>query len=105
MDRTVTIRNYLEKNPEASYKDFKRDVKVKVTGQYFYFIRKKLRGDTAGGRKSRNRIYVSLFLTEKPTPEALKLLKEFIEVMNSRKKSCMELVEYANSKIEVREMQ
>lgn len=107
MDRTQAIKDYLGKNQEASFREFKSDMpKIKVTGQYFYSIRKNLRGGI--GRKSRNPVYISFFTKDSKdlSPESKALLQEFILVLNERKKTRMEIVEYANpQKLEVREAQ
>jgi hypothetical protein len=109
MNKTKIIKNYLENNPEATYAEFKESgPKTAVSGQYFYAVRKNLRGGI--GRRTKNPIYVAVFSRESSSisPDAKALLQEFLSVLNTRKKSRLELVEYTQitpHTLEVREAQ
>lgn len=110
MDRTEIIQNYLEKNPEVSFKKFQKDMpRVKVTGQYFYYLRKKFRGGDTGRKKSitRNTVFLTLFTKDatNTSQEAKDLLQEFLTVLNLKRKARFEMVEYVNHTIEIREAQ
>jgi hypothetical protein len=110
MDRTEIIQNYLEKNPDVSFKEFKKDMpKVKVTGQYFYYLRKKFRGSDSGRKRgiTRSSVFLTLFTKDatNTSQEAKDLLQEFLTVLNQKRKARLELVEYVNHTIEIREAQ
>ena len=110
------LREYLKKNPDATWKEYKEAMKgIKgvhvVSDAYFYTARRELHGSDdprmAGKRKS-SPLYLSIwqYSTERLGNESRAMLQDLVDTLNSQKRTRWQLVELKNPAVlELREVQ
>lgn len=108
--RTIDVKavhEFLKKNPQASYPDFLKTSGIKISNCSYYTIRRKFHGCNTQTRTSSS-LYYSVFKIDSTGigDKTKDVLKQFVETLNAKNGSRMELIEYSNPpRIEVRQNQ
>jgi len=117
-EQKTLLQDYIKKNPDSTYTQFSKDIKgqVKCSDAHYYSVKRSIYGPSSSPRAYNRQISTgprktaTLYMTlwsypvEKVSNDTRAALKDFLETLNSVRKSHFSIVEMKDpAVIEIRE--